>query len=142
MTDEGKQVKVTVKIKRSFRQIFFKRKTRKTQDDMLNDIKSLNTITKDTSTYSLSETVTSESNPKPPSNSPSEVKSTNPLFVAQYDYSARTDGDLSIKRGDLLYIMNSDDEDWWLASAKHSGQEGYVPSNYVAEYKSELDTEM
>ena len=71
-----------------------------------------------------------------------EVELPNPKFVAKYDYSARTDGDLGFKRGDLLYIMNSDDEDWWLARAKHSGQEGYIPSNYVVEYKCELDTEM
>ena len=87
--------------------------------------------------------VTSGSDPKSPKNSPpAEAELTNPVFVAQYDYSARTNGDLSIKRGDLLYIMNSDDEDWWFARAKHSGQEGYVPSNYVAECKSDLDTEM
>ena len=87
--------------------------------------------------------VTSGSDPKSPKSSPpAEAELTNPVFVAQYDYSARTNGDLSIKRGDLLYIMNSDDEDWWFARAKHSGQEGYVPSNYVAECKSELDTEM
>ena len=87
--------------------------------------------------------VTSGSDPKSPKSSPpTEAELTNPVFVAQYDYSARTNGDLSIKRGDLLYIMNSDDEDWWFARAKHSGQEGYVPSNYVAECKSDLDTEM
>ena len=86
--------------------------------------------------------VTPESNPTSPGNQPLKANPTNLLFVAKYDYSARTNGDLSIKRGDLLYIMNSHDEDWWLATAKHSGQEGYIPSNYVAEYKSELDTEM
>ena len=86
--------------------------------------------------------VTPGSDPNSPSYRPLETDLTNLLFVTKYDYSARNNTDLSIKRGDLLYIMNSDDEDWWLARAKHSGQEGYVPSNYVAEYKSELDTEM
>ena len=64
-----------------------------------------------------------------------------PLCVGKYDYSVRTAEDLSFKKGDLLYILNSDDEDWWFARAKHSGQEGYVPSNYVGEYNSELDIE-
>ena len=86
--------------------------------------------------------LTSESDIKSPSNLPLGAERTNPVVVAKYDYSARTDGDLSIQRGDLLYIMNSDDEDWWLARAKHSGQEGYIPSNYVAECKCELDTEV
>ena len=40
-----------------------------------------------------------------------------------------------------MYILNSDDEDWWYARAEHSGQEGYIPSNYVREYNSELDIE-
>ena len=84
--------------------------------------------------------VTPGSNPTSPGNQPLKANPINLLFVAKYDYSARTNGDMSIKRGDLLYIMNSDDEDWWLARAKHSGQEGYIPSNYVAEYKSDLDT--
>ena len=66
---------------------------------------------------------------------------TYPLCVGKYDYSARTIEDLSFKRGDLLYILNSDDGDWWFARAEHSGQEGYVPSNHVGEYNSELDVE-
>ena len=85
--------------------------------------------------------LTSESDIKSPS-SPRLVELTIPVVVAKYDYSARTDGDLGFKRGDLLYIMNLDDEDWWLARAEYSGQEGYIPSNYVAEYQCELDAEM
>ena len=65
-----------------------------------------------------------------------------PLFVGLFDYSSRTDDDFSFKKGDLVYILNIDEEDWWLARAKHSGQEGYIPSNYVAEFKSQLDTEV
>ena len=63
-----------------------------------------------------------------------------PLYVGKYDYSARTAEDLSFKKGDLLYILNTDDEDWWFARTKHSGQEGYIPSNYVGEYNT-LDGE-
>ena len=62
-----------------------------------------------------------------------------PLFVANYDYSARTDEDLSFKKGDLLHIMNRDDGEWWFAKSKTTGQEGYIPSNYV-EYNT-LDAE-
>ena len=63
-----------------------------------------------------------------------------PLFVGKYDYASRTDDDLSFKKGDLLYIINTDEGDWWYARSKHTGQEGYIPNNYVAEYKS-LDAE-
>ena len=65
---------------------------------------------------------------------------TYPLYVGKYDYSARTVEDLSFKKGDLLYILNTDDGDWWFARAKHSGQKGYIPSNYVGEYNT-LDGE-
>ena len=118
-------MKETVKSKRPFLKLFSK-KTRKPQEEVLDESKS-------------SEMGTSD--PESPC-SPPLVELINPKYVAKYDYSARTDGDLGFKRGDLLYIMNSDDEDWWLARAKHSGQEGYIPSNYVVECKCELDTEV
>ena len=63
-----------------------------------------------------------------------------PLFVGKYDYASRTNDDLSFKKGDLLYIINTDEGDWWYARSKHTGQEGYIPNNYVAEHKS-LDAE-
>ena len=63
-----------------------------------------------------------------------------PVFVGKYDYDSRTDDDLSFKKGDLMYIISTDEGDWWFARSKDNGQEGYIPSNYVAEYKS-LDAE-
>ena len=62
-----------------------------------------------------------------------------PQFVGLYNYSPRKDEDLSFKKGDLLYIIDSD-EDWWYAISKRTGQEGYIPSNYVAEFQCQLDT--
>ena len=59
-----------------------------------------------------------------------------PLFVAIYDYSVEEDKYLGFKKGDLLYIMNTDEGDWWFAKSKHTGQEGYIPNNFVTEYKS------
>jgi len=62
-------------------------------------------------------------------------------FVALYDYDARTDEDLSFKKGDLLEILNDTQGDWWYARAKSTKAagdklEGYIPSNYVARVKS------
>ena len=65
-----------------------------------------------------------------------EVESSHPLFVAKYDYVSRTDDDLGFNKGDLLYILNTDDSDWWFARAKLSNKEGYIPSNHVAELNS------
>ena len=58
------------------------------------------------------------------------------LFVAKYNYASSITDDLNFKKGDLLYVIDTNDGDWWFARAKQSGQEGYVPSNFVVE----LDT--
>ena len=74
------------------------------------------------------------------SSASSEAEPTHPLFVAKYNYKSQTHKDMSFKKGDKLFIINNDDKDWWFARAKGSGQEGYVPSSYVAEVES-LDAE-
>ena len=61
-------------------------------------------------------------------------------MVAKYDYHNLMDEHLSFKKGDLMYIINTEDEDWWYAQLKDTGTEGYIPSNYVAKWKS-LDAE-
>jgi len=58
------------------------------------------------------------------------------VFVALYDYDARTDEDLSFKKGEHLEIINDTQGDWWFARSKTTKQEGYIPSNYVAKLKS------
>lgn len=73
--------------------------------------------------------------PKPP---PPEVNY--PVYVGKYDYDSRTDDDLSFRKGDLMHIISTDEGDWWFARSKDGGKEGYIPSNYVAEWKS-LDAE-
>ena len=35
-----------------------------------------------------------------------------------------------------MYVINNKEGDWWLARMKDNGKEGYIPSNYVAEYIS------
>lgn len=63
---------------------------------------------------------------------PSTVKT----FVALYDYDARTDEDLSFRKGEHLEIINDTQGDWWLARSRTTKNEGYIPSNYVAKLKS------
>ncbi|KPJ03327.1 Tyrosine-protein kinase Src42A [Papilio xuthus] len=58
------------------------------------------------------------------------------IFVALYDYDARTDEDLSFRKGEHLEILNDTQGDWWLARSKKTKQEGYIPSNYVARLQS------
>ena len=56
--------------------------------------------------------------------------------VALYDYDARSDDDLSFRKGETLEILNSKDGDWWFARSPVTGKEGYLPSNYVAEQRT------
>ncbi|KAG4071699.1 hypothetical protein HA402_011853 [Bradysia odoriphaga] len=65
-----------------------------------------------------------------------EPTSSAKIFVALYDYDARTDEDLSFRKGEHLEILNDTQGDWWLARSKKTRQEGYIPSNYVAKLKS------
>ncbi|XP_076440816.1 tyrosine-protein kinase Src42A-like isoform X2 [Babylonia areolata] len=58
------------------------------------------------------------------------------IFVALYDYDARTAEDLSFRKGELLEIINDTQGDWWYARSKTTKAEGYIPSNYVASVKS------
>ena len=62
------------------------------------------------------------------------------MFVGIYDFDGRRDGELSFKKGDLLYIISTDDGDWWFAQSVATGKGGYIPSNYVAKWGS-LDAE-
>ncbi|XP_059355122.1 tyrosine-protein kinase fynb isoform X3 [Carassius carassius] len=54
------------------------------------------------------------------------------LFVALYDYEARSEDDLSFRKGEKFQIINSTEGDWWDARSLTTGGTGYIPSNYVA----------
>uniref|UniRef100_A0AAR2JJP3 Tyrosine-protein kinase n=1 Tax=Pygocentrus nattereri TaxID=42514 RepID=A0AAR2JJP3_PYGNA len=54
------------------------------------------------------------------------------LFVALYDYEARTEDDLSFQKAERFQILNNTEGDWWEARSLTTGGTGYIPSNYVA----------
>lgn len=59
-----------------------------------------------------------------------------PIFVALYDYNRRTDKDLSFSKGNYLEIIDNIEHcDWWLVRLQNTEEVGYIPSNYVAEFK-------
>lgn len=58
------------------------------------------------------------------------------IYVALYDYDARTNEDLSFKKGERLQVLDNTDGDWWLAKSMATQREGYIPSNYVAQEQS------
>nr|XP_019947110.1 PREDICTED: tyrosine-protein kinase Blk-like [Paralichthys olivaceus] len=53
------------------------------------------------------------------------------VFVAQHDFKAKSKNDLPFKKGDKLKVLQENGE-WWRARLLATGQEGFIPSNYVA----------
>lgn len=76
---------------------------------------------------------------KPPNR---ELPPTPVVYVALYDYTARTDDDLSFNAGDKLEPITKGG-DWWYSRAItgiSANRKGYIPANYVAPVES-LDAE-
>jgi actin cytoskeleton-regulatory complex protein SLA1 len=59
------------------------------------------------------------------------------VCTALYDYQAQAEGELEIREGELLYILEKGDDDWWRAKKRAAEDEdepvGLVPNNYVLE---------
>lgn len=58
------------------------------------------------------------------------------LFVALYDYKARTENEMSFQKGDKLRVRSRENENWWEAESLRTRAAGWIPSNYVAKDKS------
>ena len=67
---------------------------------------------------------------------PSSFEDDGTLFVALYDYKARTENEMSFAKGDKLRVRANDNPNWWLAESLRTHMEGWVPSNYIAPVKS------
>ncbi|XP_030626619.1 tyrosine-protein kinase Blk [Chanos chanos] len=53
------------------------------------------------------------------------------IVVAQHDFQPANESDLPFKKGEKLKIVQ-ESGDWWLARSLQTGDEGYIPSTYVA----------
>lgn len=53
------------------------------------------------------------------------------VYVAQHDFNGTNDSDLPFKKGEKLKVLQENGE-WWLARSLSTGQEGFIPSNYVS----------
>ncbi|KND04467.1 uncharacterized protein SPPG_00194 [Spizellomyces punctatus DAOM BR117] len=56
---------------------------------------------------------------------------------ALYDYTAQRSDELSFNEGDVLFVLNKDEEHWW--KCRCNEREGFVPRNYVGENTAEID---
>lgn len=73
--------------------------------------------------------------PPPPPTKPKSGASPAPQYVtALYDYTAQADGDLSIRAGDRIQLVErtASAEDWWTGVGP-DGSRGVFPGNYVRE---------
>ena len=65
------------------------------------------------------------------------------ICTALYDYQPQADGELEIKEGELLYILEKDSgDDWWKAKKRAAAEEddepvGLIPNNYVEQVSVE-----
>ncbi|XP_012676826.1 tyrosine-protein kinase SRK2 [Clupea harengus] len=65
------------------------------------------------------------------------------VYLALYDYTARTEDDISFNAGDKLEALDKSSGEWWYARALtgvSANKKGYIPANYVAAVES-LDAE-
>ncbi|ONH75243.1 Actin-binding protein [Pichia kudriavzevii] len=60
---------------------------------------------------------------------PEPVKSEGPSAIAEFDYDASEDNELTFKEGDIITDIDQVDDDWWLGSL--NGERKLFPSNYV-----------
>ncbi|KAK7065236.1 Spectrin alpha chain, non-erythrocytic 1 [Halocaridina rubra] len=51
------------------------------------------------------------------------------VVIATFDYKKRTPREISIKKNDVLTLLNTRDRDWWKVAI--DDKQGYVPANYV-----------
>lgn len=65
--------------------------------------------------------------PPPPPAAPSA-----PQYKAIYPFKSQEAGEIEFEKGDLLEIIEKDENGWWMA--RKDSIEGWVPSNYLEEY--------
>uniref|UniRef100_A0A8C7CFZ8 Osteoclast-stimulating factor 1 n=1 Tax=Oncorhynchus kisutch TaxID=8019 RepID=A0A8C7CFZ8_ONCKI len=62
------------------------------------------------------------------------------VFRAMFTFDPRTPDELYFEEGDILYISDTSDSNWWKGTCR--GRNGLIPSNYVAEQAESIDNPM
>lgn len=66
------------------------------------------------------------------SRQPATGKSVICQVQAIYDFDMENEGELTIKKGDLINVLQHVDSGWWMGRNERSGMEGIFPANYVS----------
>lgn len=51
--------------------------------------------------------------------------------VALFDYTGRTEKELSFKKNQLIYIYKKMNQEWWQGYLAGGHESGYVPDGYI-----------
>jgi len=62
-------------------------------------------------------------------------------YVAKFDFAGRDPEDLPFRRGDILAILQRDEDQWWTAR-NEAGDTGLIPVPYVQRYDAEMERNM
>lgn len=68
-----------------------------------------------------------------------ELTATLMMVKADYNFTAETENELSIKKGDIIKVTKMIDEGWWVGDSK--GKKGMFPSNYVTVIENNVMSE-
>uniref|UniRef100_A0A8C9R832 Tyrosine-protein kinase n=1 Tax=Scleropages formosus TaxID=113540 RepID=A0A8C9R832_SCLFO len=77
-----------------------------------------------------------QAQPQPPPPAPQPTSSSAMKVIAQYEYTPMTEQDLGLEVGEEYVILEVASTNWWKARDKY-GNEGYIPSNYVMEFRDD-----
>ncbi|CDO95789.1 unnamed protein product [Kluyveromyces dobzhanskii CBS 2104] len=69
--------------------------------------------------------------PPAPRRTQQAKKASGPSAVAEYDYEAGEDNELTFEENARIVNIQFVDDDWWLGELESSGEKGLFPSNYV-----------
>ncbi|KAJ3129049.1 Osteoclast-stimulating factor 1 [Nowakowskiella sp. JEL0407] len=72
----------------------------------------------------------------PPRPSRKDVKEIS-VVQALYSYAPQNQDELEFDEGDILYVVNKNDPNWWMC--RKGEKQGLVPSNYVGENTTEIE---
>lgn len=72
--------------------------------------------------------------PPPPRRTvePEQEEKAAPWAIAEYDYEAGEDNELTFEESDKIINIEFVDDDWWLGELEKTGEKGLFPSNYVS----------
>ncbi|KAH8725328.1 P-loop containing nucleoside triphosphate hydrolase protein [Phaeosphaeriaceae sp. PMI808] len=71
--------------------------------------------------------------PPPPGPPVAPLAPKEPTFKALYDFAGQSDGELSLKKDEVILVTQKADNGWWLGSRLDKSESGWAPSAYLQE---------